>query len=91
MARRFMRSGTGWILLGTMIGTGSILLARLLTKRGEAPREPGSGPAVRKDEGAIRNAGPEAMRTLPERAWTAADEASDESFPASDPPGQGVG
>lgn len=91
MARRFIRSGTGWILLGTAIGAGSLLLARLWTKRGEAPREPGSGPAVSKDEGPIRNAGPEAMRTPPTRAWTAADEASDESFPASDPPGRGVG
>ena len=33
----------------------------------------------------VRNAGPEAMRTdLPE--WDSVDEASDESFPASDPP-----
>lgn len=34
----------------------------------------------------IRNAGPEAMRTRIRRAWTEVDEASDESFPASDPP-----
>lgn len=91
MARRFMRSGTGRILLGAMAGAGSLLLARLWTRRREAPREPGNGAAVRKDEGAIRNAGPEAMRTLPTRAWTATDETSDESFPASDPPGRGVG
>lgn len=33
----------------------------------------------------VRNAGPEAMRSdLPE--WDRTDEASDESFPASDPP-----
>lgn len=33
----------------------------------------------------VRPAGPEAMRDRP-RQWTALDEASDESFPASDPP-----
>lgn len=33
----------------------------------------------------VRNAGPEAMRSAP-RQWDKADEASDESFPASDPP-----
>ena len=34
----------------------------------------------------IRNAGPESMRDQPNR-WSAEDEASDASFPASDPPG----
>ena len=34
----------------------------------------------------VRNAGPEEM-TLPLRRWDIVDEASDESFPASDPPG----
>ena len=33
----------------------------------------------------VRNAGPEAMRSDPPE-WDKADEASDESFPASDPP-----
>ncbi|HVG48549.1 MAG TPA: hypothetical protein VM899_10500 [Rubellimicrobium sp.] len=34
----------------------------------------------------VRNAGPEEM-TLPIRRWDLVDEAADESFPASDPPG----
>lgn len=34
----------------------------------------------------VRDAGPEAMRDTPRRRWSAVDEASDESFPASDPP-----
>jgi hypothetical protein len=34
----------------------------------------------------IRNAGPAAMRDTPGREWQKVDQASDESFPASDPP-----
>lgn len=39
-------------------------------------------------EGAVRDAGPEAMADPPKRQWTKTDEESDESFPASDPPGR---
>ena len=35
----------------------------------------------------VRDAGPEAMADRPRREWTPTDQASDESFPASDPPG----
>ena len=35
----------------------------------------------------VRDAGPAAMADPPKREWTSADQASDESFPASDPPG----
>ncbi len=35
--------------------------------------------------GGIRDAGPENMKTRP-ATWSKVDEASDESFPASDPP-----
>jgi uncharacterized membrane protein YebE (DUF533 family) len=35
----------------------------------------------------VRDAGPEAMADKPQREWSKEDQASDESFPASDPPG----
>ena len=35
----------------------------------------------------VRDAGPNAMRDASRRPWTKEDQASDESFPASDPPG----
>jgi hypothetical protein len=34
----------------------------------------------------VRSAGPEAMRDEPQRDWDEVDQATDESFPASDPP-----
>ncbi len=34
----------------------------------------------------VRPAGPDGMRTRLRRKWTIEDQASDESFPASDPP-----
>lgn len=35
----------------------------------------------------VRDAGPQAMRDEPNKSWSKVDEESDESFPASDPPG----
>ena len=42
------------------------------------------GPEQAPDQ--VRQAGPEEMRDTPRRPWTPEDQASDESFPASDPP-----
>lgn len=37
-------------------------------------------------DNAVRDAGPDAIRDITRREWTKEDQASDESFPASDPP-----
>ena len=46
-----------------------------------AGQEPGANFAK------VRDAGPQAMADTPTHEWTAHDQAIDESFPASDPPG----
>ena len=43
-------------------------------------------PGHEEDPVQVRPAGPEAMRSQVKREWKVEDEASDESFPASDPP-----
>ena len=43
-------------------------------------------PGPKDGEVQIRPAGPGAMRDRPKTDWKPEDEASDESFPASDPP-----
>jgi hypothetical protein len=43
------------------------------------------GEAAGPSTGEVRNAGPKAMRSDPPQ-WDQIDEASDESYPASDPP-----
>lgn len=51
-----------------------------------ATREQSTTPAFATGEsGSVRNAGAESMRDTPDQ-WQKTDEASDESFPASDPP-----
>ena len=39
------------------------------------------------ESSSVRDAGPDAMRDTPRHPWTTEDQQSDESFPASDPPG----
>ena len=55
-------------------------------KSGQKFDENGVAFADGQAEGRHRDAGPEAMGDKPKREWTKTDEASDESFPASDPP-----
>ena len=47
----------------------------------KAPEDAGKTPGTN-----VRPAGPEDMK-MPPRRWTKVDEEGDESFPASDPPG----
>ncbi|MEZ6023021.1 MAG: hypothetical protein R3C16_06335 [Hyphomonadaceae bacterium] len=51
-------------------------------KEPNPPTTPDKAPPLKKK---VRDAGPEAMENPPED-WEETDEASDESFPASDPP-----
>ena len=69
-------------------GLGFYAARRLADRYNEepAPALAGNGvPGPVGDSGNIRTAGPEGMRDPP-KEWTEVDEASDESFPASDPP-----
>ncbi len=76
----------GLLKLG-ILGAAGYGLYRYVMGKSEA-----GTPAFAAAEGApgnatqIRNAGAESMRDQPRR-WSATDEASDASFPASDPPG----
>jgi len=81
-----MRKGRAMALLGAAVGVAATGLLLFRRSPGERAREAGIGSAVRSDEGLIRSAGPDGMRTPPER-WSKTDQAIDESFPASDPPG----
>jgi hypothetical protein len=75
-----MRRTTGTVcaLLALVGLAGLTLLGAAMRRR--PPAVAGTGRS-----GFVRPAGPEAMRSPPKR-WDNVDEASDESFPASDPP-----
>jgi hypothetical protein len=81
-----MRSTTGTICaMLALVGLAGLALLAAATRRRPHPRAlPVAAPA-RPDYRFVRPAGPEAMREPPKR-WDNVDEASDESFPASDPP-----
>lgn len=82
---------TGIIAAGAaVLGLGAALFARRRWRRdGEVPANAiargKTAPGPVGQSGAARSAGPDAMRDPPED-WEKTDQASDESFPASDPP-----
>lgn len=90
-----MGSGRKVLLgLGAACAAGLGYLATIVwRRRGDSGNHSGARPAISGtgghgavgDSGAARSAGPEAMRDPP-KEWERVDEASDESFPASDPP-----
>lgn len=70
--------GIGYFISKTLLGRRSEHLHAPALRHGSVPGPVGSS-------GNVRPAGRDAMRDPP-RHWDKVDEASDESFPASDPP-----
>jgi len=79
--------------IGAALAAGLGYVATALWRRRGSTGGPGARPAISGtgghgavgESGAARSAGPEAMRDPP-KDWEQVDQASDESFPASDPP-----
>lgn len=76
-----------WKLLSLFVlGAGAYVVSRQSSAPAE-PRRAAFAPDQPQDEPhPVRDSGPDAMRDPPRAGWSAADEASDQSFPASDPP-----
>jgi hypothetical protein len=74
-----------------IVGIGAALFSRRFWRRDDEERPAPAhsrgkaAPGPVGTSGAARSAGPDAMRDPP-ADWDKADQASDESFPASDPP-----
>ncbi|WP_250890154.1 hypothetical protein [Sphingobium nicotianae] len=82
------------LALGLLAGAGALAGAGLLIWRAWRGRQPQDAPAAafagtgaHKDSPVqVRDAGPEHIRDEDGEDWDALDQASDESFPTSDPP-----
>lgn len=72
----------GLLKLAFIGGIGAMLYKSF---KGQAVEADDRGPAG--SSGIIRDAGPEEQHGVSHRDWDMVDEQSDESFPASDPPG----
>ena len=89
-----MRKGATVIGIAAACAAGlGYAVSSLMRRRSAGGAGPGGRPAISGsgghgavgESGAARSAGPDSMRDPP-KEWEAADQASDESFPASDPP-----
>jgi hypothetical protein len=89
--KRAIAIGIGAALAAALGAVGAYLNWRARRRQDEgerfapALRHPGIPPGPVGHSGNVRPAGPSAMRDPPS-SWDKVDEASDESFPASDPP-----
>ena len=72
--------------LAALAGLGYVGWKYYEKTKGEGDAAFATGQGTGENFAKVRDAGPQAMADKPRREWTAADQASDESFPASDPP-----
>ncbi len=84
-----MKMGNG-LMLGIFAGVGTFLWLKYRNALDRGMLHPAAafaGPGAAKGSAVhTRDAGPENMRDDPGADWDKVDQASDESFPASDPP-----
>lgn len=77
------------LIMAGLLPAMRVILAGVTRKPSSSAAVHSSDPASSLDAGAYgatRNAGPASMRDDNSEEWDKVDEASDESFPASDPP-----
>ena len=86
LLRRRGGRAAGLIVAASAVAAAALLLGRRNRRREQASDSGSHGAFASSEEGMVRSAGPGGMRDKPHRPWTPVDQASDESFPASDPP-----